>query len=110
MAIQWASITTVHNDGIGVDLSYTAIPDPAGSFAVDLDLSRSLFTEGPYTINANYENLSASATIILVDPRKKGIVVGREGRNAEKARLLAKRYFDITSVLINSPQKATLEM
>ena len=48
--------------------------------------------------------------IIMVDPRKKGIVVGREGRNAEKARLLAKRYFDISSVLINSPQKATLEM
>ena len=48
--------------------------------------------------------------IVMVDPRKKGIVVGREGRNAEKARLLAKRYFDISSVLINSPEKATLEM
>ena len=48
--------------------------------------------------------------IVMVDPRKKGIVVGREGRNAEKARLLAKRYFDITSVLINSPEKATLEL
>jgi len=41
--------------------------------------------------------------IVIVDPRKKGIVVGREGRNAEKARLLAKRYFEISSVLINSP-------
>ena len=48
--------------------------------------------------------------IVMVDPRKKGIVVGREGRNAEKARLLAKRYFDINSVLINSPERATLEM
>ena len=48
--------------------------------------------------------------IVMVDPRKKGIVVGREGRNAEKARLLAKRYFGITSVLINSPERATLEM
>ena len=47
--------------------------------------------------------------IVLVDPRKKGIVVGREGRNAEKARLLARRYFDITSVLINSPEKQTME-
>ena len=44
--------------------------------------------------------------IVMVDPRKKGIVVGREGRNAEKARLLAKRYFDISSVLINSPERA----
>ena len=48
--------------------------------------------------------------IVMVDPRKKGIVVGREGRNAEKARLLAKRYFNITNVLINSPEKATLEL
>jgi N utilization substance protein A len=42
--------------------------------------------------------------IVTVDPKKKGIVVGREGRNAEKARLLAKRYFEISSVLINSPE------
>ena len=48
--------------------------------------------------------------IVMVDPRKKGIVVGREGRNAEKARLLAKRYFGITSVLINSPERAAMEM
>ena len=47
--------------------------------------------------------------IVLVDPRKKGIVVGREGRNAEKARLLARRYFDITRVLINSPENQTME-
>lgn len=48
--------------------------------------------------------------IVMVDPKKKGIVVGREGRNAEKARLLAKRYFEISSVLINSPEKQTLEI
>lgn len=48
--------------------------------------------------------------IVMVDPRKKGIVVGREGRNAEKARLLAKRYFEITSVLINSPERQTMEL
>ena len=43
--------------------------------------------------------------IVLVDAKKKGIVVEREGRNAEKARLLAKRYFQISSVLIQSPEK-----
>ena len=46
--------------------------------------------------------------IVTVDPKKKGIVVGREGRNAEKARLLAKRYFEISSVMINNPPR-TLE-
>ena len=43
--------------------------------------------------------------IVMVDAKKKGIVVGREGRNAEKARLLAKRYFQISSVLIQSPER-----
>ncbi len=52
----------------------------------------------------------STQAIVIVDPSKKGIVVGREGRNAEKARLLARRYFDITSVLIHSPEKPTLEL
>jgi N utilization substance protein A len=43
--------------------------------------------------------------IVTVDQRKKGAVVGREGRNAEKARLLAKRYFQITNVQIVSPDQ-----
>ncbi|MCS6768223.1 MAG: NusA-like transcription termination signal-binding factor [Candidatus Nitrosocaldus sp.] len=37
---------------------------------------------------------------VIVDPRKKGMVVGREGRNVEKARLLTRRYFDVTNVII----------
>ncbi|MBI5859440.1 MAG: NusA-like transcription termination signal-binding factor [Nitrosarchaeum sp.] len=61
-------------------------------------------------VKINTRSDGSKQAIVMVDPRKKGIVVGREGRNAEKARLLAKRYFDITSVLINSPEKATLEM
>jgi N utilization substance protein A len=43
--------------------------------------------------------------IAVVDPKKKGVVVGREGRNAEKARLLARRYFQISNVLIVSPEQ-----
>ncbi|CDI05210.1 NusA-like transcription termination signal-binding factor [Candidatus Nitrosotenuis uzonensis] len=49
----------------------------------------------------------STQAIVIVDAKKKGIVVGREGKNAEKARLLAKRYFEITSVLINSPDKVS---
>jgi len=48
---------------------------------------------------------SSQATII-VDNGKKGLVVGRDGRNAVKARLFAKRYFDISSVLINNSEMA----
>jgi transcription termination/antitermination protein NusA len=37
---------------------------------------------------------------VIVDPRRKGAVLGRGGRNAEKVRLIAKKYFNITNVQI----------
>ncbi|MBM3898304.1 MAG: NusA-like transcription termination signal-binding factor [Thaumarchaeota archaeon] len=37
---------------------------------------------------------------VVVDGKKKGAIVGRGGRNAQRARLLAKRYFEITNVHI----------
>jgi transcription termination/antitermination protein NusA len=46
--------------------------------------------------------------IVIVDAKKKGVVVGREGRNAEKARLLAKRYFQISNVLIMSEHRSAM--
>jgi N utilization substance protein A len=48
--------------------------------------------------------------VIVVNPRNKGIVVGREGRNAEKARLFARRYFEITNVQISSVEKTRMGM
>ena len=61
-------------------------------------------------VKINKRTDGSKQAVVMVDPRKKGIVVGREGRNAEKARMLAKRYFDITSVLINSPEREKLEL
>ena len=52
----------------------------------------------------------SSHAIVIVDHGKKGLVVGREGRNAEKARLFAKRYFNISNVIINSPEMTQLEI
>jgi transcription termination/antitermination protein NusA len=43
--------------------------------------------------------------IVVVDMKKKGIIVGKDGRNVDKARILAKRYFNITNVLILSPEQ-----
>ncbi len=42
------------------------------------------------------------SVVVYVDPKKKGAVLGLGGKNAEKARMLAKRYFDIASVQITS--------
>jgi N utilization substance protein A len=43
--------------------------------------------------------------LVVVDSKKKGIVVGKDGRNVDKARILAKRYFNITNVLVISPEQ-----
>ncbi|MFQ6134203.1 MAG: NusA-like transcription termination signal-binding factor [Nitrososphaerales archaeon] len=38
--------------------------------------------------------------VVVVDQKRKGAVVGRNGKNAEKARLLARRYFQISNIHI----------
>jgi N utilization substance protein A len=57
-------------------------------------------------IKINERSDGSRQAIVSVDPKRKGVVVGREGRNAEKARLLAKRYFQISNVLIVSPEQS----
>ena len=44
----------------------------------------------------------AKSATIVVDEKKKGAILGKGGRNAEKARLLAKRYFSIETMHIVS--------
>jgi transcription termination/antitermination protein NusA len=46
---------------------------------------------------------SKSVTVV-VDQKKKGAILGKGGRNAEKARLLAKRYYSIETIQIVTPQ------
>lgn len=55
-------------------------------------------------VKLNTRDDGSRQAVVMVDPQKKGLVVGREGRNAEKARLLAKRYFGISRVMINSAE------
>ena len=40
--------------------------------------------------------------VVVVDSRKKGAVLGLGGKNAEKIRILARRYFEISNVQITS--------
>jgi N utilization substance protein A len=37
---------------------------------------------------------------VVVEPRDKGIAIGKNGRTAERTRFLAKRYFEIDHVII----------
>ena len=43
--------------------------------------------------------------VVVVDMKKKGMIVGKDGRNVDKARILAKRYFNITNVMVLSPEQ-----
>ena len=38
--------------------------------------------------------------VVTVNPKDKGIAIGKNGKNAERLRFLAKRYFDIQNVSI----------
>jgi N utilization substance protein A len=38
--------------------------------------------------------------VVTVNPRDKGVAIGKNGKNAERLRFLAKRYFDIQNVSI----------
>ncbi|MEM2341972.1 MAG: NusA-like transcription termination signal-binding factor [Candidatus Bathyarchaeia archaeon] len=42
----------------------------------------------------------STIAVVSVDNKDKGIAIGKNGRNAEKIRFLAKRYFQISNVLI----------
>jgi N utilization substance protein A len=41
-----------------------------------------------------------SIAVVSVNPRDKGVAIGKNGRNAERLRFLAKRYFQIQNVSI----------
>jgi transcription termination/antitermination protein NusA len=38
--------------------------------------------------------------VITINPKDKGIAIGKNGKNAERLRFLAKRYFDIQNISI----------
>jgi N utilization substance protein A len=41
-----------------------------------------------------------SIAVVAVSPKDKGVAIGKNGRNAERLRFLAKRYFQIQNVSI----------
>jgi N utilization substance protein A len=41
-----------------------------------------------------------SFAVVNVNPKDKGVAIGKNGKNAERLRFLAKRYFQIENVSI----------
>ena len=46
---------------------------------------------------------------VTVSPSKKGQLIGREGRHAERARLLMRKYYNIVKITIDTPEESTLK-
>ena len=53
-------------------------------------------------IKINEKSNGRTTATVQVELNKTGAIVGRAGRNAEKARLLAKRYFEINTIKITN--------
>lgn len=80
--------------------------DPARFLSNVLNTRPNLVSE----IKINKRADGSKQAIVMAHQGKKAMVVGRDGRNAEKARMLARRYFDIGNVLINGPERSSLEL
>jgi N utilization substance protein A len=45
--------------------------------------------------------LGKKMAVVTVNPKDKGVAIGENGKNAERLRFLAKRYFGIQNVSIS---------
>jgi hypothetical protein len=61
--------------GVSVGYDFTAIPEVGGTFSMNTDLNRLIFSEGTYTIKAQYQNLLATTSFEIHDDLKEGTSV-----------------------------------
>jgi len=61
--------------GISVGYEFTGIPEAGGAFSINTDLSKLIFSEGSYLIEAQYQDLSAITSFEIIDDLKDGATV-----------------------------------
>ncbi len=64
------------------------------------ELIANIFAPAKVTSVRVAETPKGKVVYVKVDPRHKGIAIGKEGRNVAKARLILKRHFGIDSIVI----------
>jgi len=60
----------------------------------------SLFPARVISIRVKKTSDGRKIVVVRVPPEDKGLAIGRGGRNISRARILAKRYFNVDSVII----------
>ncbi|MBT6469120.1 MAG: hypothetical protein HOK63_05675, partial [Thaumarchaeota archaeon] len=61
--------------GVSVGYDFTAIPEVGGTFTMNTDLNRLIFSEGSYTVKAQYQDLLATTSFEIHDDLKEGTFV-----------------------------------
>ncbi len=84
---------------IGKQIELVEWSDDAKQFVLN-SLNPQLVTE----VRVSEKPDGSKTVTVVVDEKKKGAVLGKGGRNAEKARLLARRYFSIETIHIVASQ------
>ncbi len=71
-------------------------------YADDLEqlIRNSLFPARVDSVRLKKTSDGRKIVVVRVHPDDKGLAIGRGGRNIARARLLAKRYFDVDNVVI----------
>ena len=87
-------IQTLHRM-VGKDVEVVEYADVPASFIKNL-LSPAKVREVRITDKPDGRRVA----IASIEPRDKGIAIGKNGKNAERTRLFAKRYFQIDDVII----------
>ena len=75
LSIEVPHYTGTRNAGTRIALSFDAIPDPAGRFSVDSEITRGLFPDGVYTVLAKYGRLASEASFAVADSTGAGDAV-----------------------------------
>jgi N utilization substance protein A len=63
-------------------------------------IKNSLYPARVIMVKVTKSPSGAKVAITTVAPEDKGIAIGKNGRNIARARILAKRYFDIDKIII----------
>ncbi len=63
-------------------------------------IRNSLFPAQIISVRVKTDSNGRKIALVSVPPSEKGLAIGRGGRNISRARILAKRHFDIDNVLI----------
>ncbi|MDH5463184.1 MAG: lamin tail domain-containing protein [Nitrosopumilus sp.] len=63
-----SGVQTKYSNDVAVAYVFTAIPETSGNYLLNVDVTRSIFTEGNYVIKSEFSSHVATKTFSIIDP------------------------------------------